>query len=152
MGKQQNGYWCERIPSDFGIAVRFRKIGDLGEEYTVLIEGKNSSCGCQGFCRWNHCKHVTAAIQMLEQGHLKPAPRPEHAHEIPAKRVDPEPETCGYCGGQGWVYGPMFSYDGYKTHDEPPQITCEYCGGRGMVEDGSILLPAQPREYYLGSY
>ena len=25
-GKAQSDYWCERIPSDFGVGVRFRKI------------------------------------------------------------------------------------------------------------------------------
>ncbi len=58
-------------------------------------------------------------------------------------------ETCGFCGGRGHVYASMYDNHGYQRHDEPPRVTCEYCDGCGLIEDGSILLPAYPREYYL---
>jgi hypothetical protein len=29
-------------------------------------------------------------------------------------------ETCGYCGGKGWVYGSMYDAYGYQRFHEPP--------------------------------
>lgn len=53
-------------------------------------------------------------------------------------------DTCGYCGGRGWILGSMYGRDGRKDHDEPPRIVCEYCGGAGYCEEGEKLLPAMP--------
>jgi hypothetical protein len=58
-------------------------------------------------------------------------------------------ETCGFCGGSGYTFRSMYDSHGYKRYDEPPRVTCEYCGGCGMIEDGHLLMPACPREYYL---
>ncbi len=57
-------------------------------------------------------------------------------------------ETCGFCGGAGFVYGSMYDSYGYQRFHEPPQLVCEYCGGCGQCEYGSILAPAAPREAY----
>jgi len=87
-GKESH-YWAERIRSEFGIAVRFSKAWDgrtrdfATEEYDVLLDGDRSSCECMGFLRHGYCRHVTAAVQLLAEGKLQPAPRPEHAPERP---------------------------------------------------------------------
>jgi hypothetical protein len=58
-------------------------------------------------------------------------------------------ETCGFCGGSGYTFRSTYDSHGYKRYDEPPRVTCEYCGDCGMIEDGHLLMPACPREYYL---
>jgi len=55
-------------------------------------------------------------------------------------------EQCGFCGGDGWIYGSMFDREGRRIADEPPAQTCPYCGGRGLCEDGSKLWPAESRQ------
>lgn len=55
-------------------------------------------------------------------------------------------EPCGYCGGNGWVWGNTHDRFGYRIHDEPPRVTCEYCGGSGACAQGSLLLPCEARE------
>jgi len=56
-------------------------------------------------------------------------------------------EPCGFCGGNGFVFGSMYDCDGRQRYDEPPRLTCEYCDGFGRCEDGSILLPAREPEW-----
>lgn len=92
-GRRHSEYWAERIPSDWGVAVRFRKIWDgrsndfADDVYYVLLDTVSHvhSCECKGFLRWNHCRHVDAAIQLFDAGRLVFPPRPEHAEERPAK-------------------------------------------------------------------
>ena len=106
MGKLLTNYWCELIPGvSHGIGVRFRKLGDVGEVYDVWIEDNHRSCHCQGHLRWGHCKHVAAVLLMLERGLLKPSPRPEQAHEIPARK---KTVWCEHC-------------------QDAPGVYCEYC-------------------------
>jgi len=54
-------------------------------------------------------------------------------------------ETCGFCQGNGHVYGSMFDAEGRRLHDEPPVETCLYCGGTGRCVNGSVLWPAESR-------
>lgn len=100
---QQSDYWCERIPADFGVGVRFRKIWDgkakdfAEEVYDVSLDTVSHchSCECLGFLRWGYCRHVDAAIQLFDAGRLVLAPRPEHAPEKPSRVVNP---CCFLCG------------------------------------------------------
>lgn len=98
---KQSDYWFSRIDCAIGGAgVHVEKIWDgksrdfASEEYDVLIDGSRSSCECKGFLRFGYCRHVTAAIQLLAEGKLKPAPRPEHVEERPAKQPTVWCERC----------------------------------------------------------
>lgn len=98
-GKESH-YWTEIIPSDFGTAIRFSKAWDgktrdfSTEEYDALLDGSHSSCECKGFLHFGYCRHVTAAIQLLSEGKLQPAPSPHHAPEKPAKQPTVWYERC----------------------------------------------------------
>ena len=61
---------------------------------------------------------------------------------------EPSYEPCGYCGGNGYIYGSMYDDHGFQRFHEPPKVVCEYCGGFGRCADGHKLLPAYPREHY----
>lgn len=50
-------------------------------------------------------------------------------------------QTCGYCGGTGYVQTPTHDRLGYPNQG-PEQRPCEYCDGAGVLEDGAKLLPA----------
>jgi hypothetical protein len=96
-------YWAEVMPSDFGIAVSFRRIGafipDDERQYNVLLPDEpevSATCECKGYLRHLHCKHVAAAMKLHFCGLLKKSPRPEHAEEIPAKAEKSE-ECCAFC-------------------------------------------------------
>jgi hypothetical protein len=61
---------------------------------------------------------------------------------------EPNYETCGFCGGNGFVYASMYDSYGCQRFDEPPRVVCAYCGETGCCENGHVLLPAAPREHY----
>jgi hypothetical protein len=91
---RQSDYWFERIPADFGVGVRVRKIWDgkardfAFEQYDVNLDLTSwlHTCECLGALRWGRCKHIDAAVKLWDAGLLLPVPRPEHARERPAKQ------------------------------------------------------------------
>lgn len=83
-GRTRQDYFAELIPADFGTGIRFGKCG-TGEVYHVNLDRYNT-CDCPGHARHGRCKHVDAAVALIEAGALKPSPCPEHAEERPAKQ------------------------------------------------------------------
>src|SRR5262245_41818264 len=59
LGRESHGYFVQPIPSDFGRAFEVTKLTkeEANPVYHVLLDGRRSSCDCQGFQRWGHCKH-----------------------------------------------------------------------------------------------
>jgi hypothetical protein len=71
IGRDTFSYWLRPIPADEGQAFELRKLlGDGGDVYHVNVNGQHSSCECQGWCRWGHCKHVAACRALIAQGKL----------------------------------------------------------------------------------
>jgi hypothetical protein len=91
-------YWLRPIPSDFGQAFELRKsIGEGGEAYHVNLgaDVAHSSCECQGFLRWNHCKHLDALHKLIAEGKLAGQPcsrtavrEPQAAAATPDRKSD----------------------------------------------------------------
>jgi hypothetical protein len=64
-GPMTVGYWCRRLPSDFGSA--FELTNWLNDEtYAVCIDNQTGhhSCECLGFLRHGHCKHVSGLLAL----------------------------------------------------------------------------------------
>jgi hypothetical protein len=72
-------YWVKYITTDFGVTAQFKKMSV--ETYHVDLDTVNQChrCNCLVFLRFGHCKHVEAAIHLLDAGRLLPAPRPKGA-------------------------------------------------------------------------
>src|SRR5262245_7219355 len=67
----ETDYWIDRLPSDFGTAYRLRKFQDQGgEQYDVLLDGRQSTCECLGHQRHGHCKHVEGLQALVAAGQL----------------------------------------------------------------------------------
>jgi len=72
----EDNYWVELIPSDWGQAFRFVRHGKFSrklewvepETYEVLVEDSGASCSCKGHARWGHCKHAKVAVLLIEAG------------------------------------------------------------------------------------
>ena len=97
---QALAYRLTPLASDFGAAFRIRKCvyaeGKRGEEYDVLLFGKQSSCTCPGHTYRGHCKHVEALAALVQSGKLavpepEPAPEPEEEDDWIATEEPPQP-------------------------------------------------------------
>lgn len=74
----QSDYWVERIPADFGIGVQFRKIWDGRSKdfdhrtYEVNLDTVSwlHECDCMAHASYGRCRHVSAAIALLDEGML----------------------------------------------------------------------------------
>jgi hypothetical protein len=67
----QTYYFAWPLPSEWGKAVRLEKFpADGGETYDVVLDGEQSSCECNGFLRWSHCKRVVACAELAGRGEL----------------------------------------------------------------------------------
>lgn len=105
----EDHYWVERFETDYGLGVRFAKLG--GEEpYHVLLENDRADCSCRGFLRYERCRHVIATRLLVEAGLLRKSPRPEQAVEMPA-RVEPAGHYCTLCKNFLAVEGEDLCYD-----------------------------------------
>ena len=73
-GKDTTFYGLTPLDHGFGqAAFRLSKAergGVPGEVYDVLLDGARSSCDCQGFLRWHHCKHVEGLESLVAAGKL----------------------------------------------------------------------------------
>ncbi|HEY7427450.1 MAG TPA: hypothetical protein VH682_24665 [Gemmataceae bacterium] len=87
-------YWVEPIPSDFGTACTFLKLGTSDRHEVNLGADGLHECDCKGMARYNRCRHVATALILLDAGLLRPSPRPEHAAEVPARQVSPACFNC----------------------------------------------------------
>jgi hypothetical protein len=70
-GKDTVFYRLEALLADAGRGFRLVKAdrGDgPGEEYDVLLDGRDSSCECKGFLRWGHCKHLESLSALSNSG------------------------------------------------------------------------------------
>lgn len=78
VGKETTFYKLETLLADAGQGFRLVKAdkGDgPGEEYDVLLFGRQSSCECKGFLRHHHCKHLESLAALNQAGKLSvPAP------------------------------------------------------------------------------
>jgi len=75
VGKTVSTYLVFPLRSDWGRAFRLEKqSGERMEgepdNYDVMLNGKESSCECMGFCRWGHCKHVDSLAELKRRGRL----------------------------------------------------------------------------------
>ena len=72
----EDNYWVEKLPSDWGFAMRFIRHGKFdrrmrwvpSESYDVIVEDNKASCHCVGFERYGYCKHAKVAVMLLEAG------------------------------------------------------------------------------------
>ena len=71
-GRRSKWYHVEAVPSDFGRAFRLdAALGDKlahGEEYHVLLAGRETSCSCPGFCYTGGCKHASVLLSLASEG------------------------------------------------------------------------------------
>jgi hypothetical protein len=70
VGKDSADYFLARIPADFGTAFRVEKVGSEGDAYHVNLNGRQTTCECKGFTRWNRCKHVDGLTALNAAGRL----------------------------------------------------------------------------------
>jgi hypothetical protein len=90
---RESDYWVSQLPSAWGVAARFQKMWDgarqdfADECYEAVVDPVEhfDSCECMGHLRHGDCRHQKALRLAIDQGLLKPSPRPEQACEIPAK-------------------------------------------------------------------
>ena len=113
--KQSSDYWVELIPADFGIGLKFKKVwnGRTKDfdftEYDVNIDTLSwcHTCECRGHLKTGeNCRHIRAAIKLLDDGVLTLPPRPIVDRREP-EYVEEVPEaTCRMCGClQSWHGG-----------------------------------------------
>jgi len=67
-------YWLRSIPGSAN-GFRLEKVKPVPAEgepdhYDVLLDGERSTCECQGFLRWGHCKHVESLLALIKCGKL----------------------------------------------------------------------------------
>jgi hypothetical protein len=71
VGKESADYFLARIPADFGAAYQLQKIGEEdATPYHVNLNGRQSTCECKGFTRWNRCKHTDGLAALTAAGRL----------------------------------------------------------------------------------
>jgi hypothetical protein len=56
------------IPSDWGEAFLVEKVFPERKTYHVNINGKKSTCECDGFLRWGHCRHIEVIPALRAKG------------------------------------------------------------------------------------
>jgi len=79
------------------------------------------SCDCDGFLRWQRCRHLAALLDRL--GWL-PVLSPDPGPPTPAIGP-PSAPPCAFCHGRGWAYSEWFASAGANR---PP---CRQCAGTG---------------------
>ncbi len=73
VGKESHDYLLTEIPAvAFGRGFKVEKIGFGCDEsvYHVNIDGDKRTCECEGFLRWNHCKHSDGLAALIAAGRL----------------------------------------------------------------------------------
>src|SRR5262245_10416984 len=71
-------YWIDAAPSDWGAAFRVQKFG-TGETYHVCLDADGGKCHCRGFEAHGHCRHVSGLMDLRGRGELDPLPiLPQH--------------------------------------------------------------------------
>jgi hypothetical protein len=69
VGKEAADYLLSRIPADFGTAFRLEKVGEEdATPYHVNLNGRQTTCECKGFARWNRCKHADGLAALSAAG------------------------------------------------------------------------------------
>jgi hypothetical protein len=105
-------YWLTRIPSDFGVAVRFEqgranpeRTEMQAESYAACVEPDRASCECPGHLRHGTvCKHIWAVRELLARGELAPrCPDPDELGEPCGQCFPDEPP---YAAGASYKPGP----------------------------------------------
>jgi hypothetical protein len=91
------------------------------------------SCDCDGFLRWQRCRHLAALLDRL--GWLPvlspdpPTPTQEAATSATSATSPaigrPSAPSCPFCHGRGWSYSAWFASEGATR---PP---CRMCSGSG---------------------
>jgi hypothetical protein len=62
-------YEVRPLASDFGRAFTVRSRVE-GREYSVLIDGHNSTCDCPGHTFTGGCKHLSGLLTLIAEGRL----------------------------------------------------------------------------------
>jgi hypothetical protein len=71
VGQDAADYLLDRLPSDFGTAFRVQKAGeDTFYNVNLSADGSADVCDCQGFSRWQHCKHADGLAALVKAGRL----------------------------------------------------------------------------------
>ena len=71
VGKEEADYLLTEIPADFGRGFKVEKIGfDADSIYAVNIDGDKRTCECQGYNRWQKCKHSDGLAALIAAGRL----------------------------------------------------------------------------------
>src|SRR5262249_55988545 len=76
VGKSRTAYYCEPLASDFGRCFRLTNCSTTpgtdaeADHYDVCLDGPGSDCGCKGFLRHGHCKHLDGLHALVAAGKL----------------------------------------------------------------------------------
>ena len=71
VGKEDADYLLTEIPADFGRGFKLEKIGfDADSAYCVNIDADRRTCECQGYNRWQKCKHSDGLAALIAAGRL----------------------------------------------------------------------------------
>jgi hypothetical protein len=74
-GRVNKWYRLTPAASDFGAAFCLEggcgdKLAGGAESYDVLLDGRNTSCTCPGFCYTGGCKHASALLALQSEGRI----------------------------------------------------------------------------------
>lgn len=80
VGEKEFGYWLDPLSHDLGPAIRAfrltkfvseRKAGEP-DHYDVTVDAthQGGTCECKGFLRWNHCKHTSSLLALIQSNRL----------------------------------------------------------------------------------
>jgi hypothetical protein len=76
IGEEVTHYRLTALDTDLGRGFRLEKMAAdsfivVVKTYDVLLAANDcSSCECQGFGRWNHCKHLESLAALIEAKRL----------------------------------------------------------------------------------
>ena len=71
VGKEEADYLLTEIPADFGRGFLVEKVSfDAPAAYHVNIDGAKRTCECEGYNRWQKCKHSDGLAALIVAGRL----------------------------------------------------------------------------------
>ena len=70
IGKETTTYFLGIVSADVGRAFLLEKMDPVDSEKYQVRLGPEPSCGCKGFRRWGHCKHLDALAALVKAGRL----------------------------------------------------------------------------------
>lgn len=77
VGKESADYFIRELVTDFGRGFEVTKLipnEGAGRTYHVNLDAQTNhhSCECEGFLRWNHCKHIDGLLALFAKNRAAP--------------------------------------------------------------------------------